>query len=139
MKFNSGLEYSPMHKDDEGGYEKIESITQIVSETGMSEDYMNDFIGFASFVQMGGIERLIREIKKYNWTPKTYEEFFASKTTENPVTEQNRSRVSALNLEVEKFKRMITENVENITLEDFNNYARSIQAIIRPENEWTDL
>ncbi len=128
-----------MHKDDESDHEKMEGVTQIVPETGMSKDYMSDFIGFSPVIQMGGIQGLINAVKRYKWTPKTYEEFFASKTTENPVTEQNRSRVSALNLEVEKFKKIIDENVESLTLKDFNNYARSIQAIIKPEIEWTDL
>ncbi|MEI8130589.1 MAG: hypothetical protein WCG55_03740 [bacterium] len=140
MKFNSGIEFSPMNKDDGGDeHSGMENITQIVPETGMSEDYMNDFVGFSPVIQMGGIQGFINAVKKYKWVPKTYEEFFAPKTTKNPVTEQNKSRVESLNLEVEKFKKIIDENIENLTLEDFNNYARSIQAIIKPKNEWTDL
>ena len=115
---------------------KLQEITQIIPETGMSQDYINDLITLGSLIKHGNRELFITAIKEIKWQPQKYEEHFPSNKFVNPITDKNREAVTKLNSIVEKFLQKFPFGFADLTIDEFKEYARSIVDIVHPGRKW---
>jgi hypothetical protein len=120
------------------GPNKLELVKEIIPESGLSQDYLNDFSAFHTFIKRGGLQILRDVIKQINWKPKTYEECYPVETYQNPVNDANRESVKKLNAEVEKFRNRLATDFDNLTIEDFNTYFQTVMSIVEPGRVWMD-
>ena len=105
----------------------------IVPETGMDQDYLNDFLCLFPFAKDDQI--LIKKIKEFDWLPKKYEEHFPPDEYKNTITEANRENIKKLNAEVEKFKQRIIHDIDTLTVKEYKAYCQTLTDIIDPHRE----
>jgi len=122
-----------MSLEGNGMPQQLMEVTDVIPETGLAPDYINDVMGL-NYAAKLGVAALIKTIKEFNWVPKTYQEFYPSNEYQNPVTPKNREAVEKLNAEVEKFRQRLAGNVDTLTIEEFNDYYKSIVTIIDPND-----
>ena len=90
-----------------------QELTQIVPETGITQDFKNQFNGYFSMYKSDGLSVMLDFYCQLG-RPKFahYEEIYDPMIYANAVTTENQARVRALNLTVDRMNQIFS-NIEN--------------------------
>ncbi len=66
-----------------------------IEKTGISADYINEYVGKAMIFELNGIEKMLNNFKEY--PIKKYTERFSSNDYCDVITKENKERVEELN------------------------------------------
>ena len=110
----------------------MEQVPQIAEETGISQDYFNEYNTKTLVLYTGGVDSVADFFRKY--PIKKYEERFPSTEFFNVVNDKNRARVQRLD-EIAQMVNTGFIDPTNFTEAEFKSTINEVLKLIRGDSE----